>query len=310
MTAGPWPGGVIRRAVPMGIALGTLALVVGVAVQTGLEDPKVGIDFLFYREAGLRWLETGEFYLPGQLSGEYQLKLMVDVLYPPTALLLFVPLALLPIGAAAVAWWAIPAAVLARQVWVERPAPWAWSIAALLLLWPRSYGSVLWGNTDIWVVAAVSAGFLWGWPALLAVLKPSFAPFALVGIRRRSWWVAAAVVLAFSIAALPLWFDYFRAMAGVRGLGLDYSLLNLPIAFIPLVLHLGRTRQAPTQLEAAVTDRRTLVGTDPKQVSKADPLAATLNQARTVAVTNPRLGRTVLASLDRRLRRRLESGEA
>ena len=243
----------LRQVLPAGIGLGILLLVASATIQTALQDPRVGQDFRFYRDAGLRWLETGQLYLPHQLSGEYPLALMVDVLYPPTALLLFVPAALLPFWIAALAWWGIPAAVVARQLWVERPASWTWPLAGLLLLWPRSYGSLVWGNTDLWLVAAVSAGLLWGWPAVLAVLKPTFAPFALVGIRRRSWWIAAAGLLVFSLAVLPMWFDYVRAMLNVRGLGLDYSLFNLPIAFVPLVLHLGRRREDPAR-EAATRD--------------------------------------------------------
>jgi hypothetical protein len=247
----------LQRLLPAGIGVGILLLVASVTIQTALQDPRVGQDFRFYRDAGLRWLESGQLYLPHQLSGEYPLALMVDVLYPPTALLLFVPMALLPFWVAAAAWWGIPAAVVARQLWVERPAPWTWPLAGLLLLWPRSYGSLVWGNTDLWLVAAVSAGLLWGWPAVLAVLKPTFAPFALVGIRRRSWWIAAAALLVFSLVALPLWFDYARAMSNVRGLGLDYSLFNLPIAFIPLVLHLGRRRPIEAAREATSSDAAT-----------------------------------------------------
>ena len=39
------------------------------------------------------------------------------------------------------------------------------------------------------VAAGVAAGLLWGGPAVLIVLKPTFAPLALVGFGRR--WLAA-----------------------------------------------------------------------------------------------------------------------
>ena len=52
-------------------------------------DSSLGMDFFFYRDVAARWLETGAYYLPHQLSGPYTATLMVDNLYPPTALLLF-----------------------------------------------------------------------------------------------------------------------------------------------------------------------------------------------------------------------------
>jgi hypothetical protein len=40
-------------------------------------------------------------------------------------------------------------------------------------------------------VAALAAGTLYAWPSVLRCL-PSLFPFALFGVRRRSWWVALA----------------------------------------------------------------------------------------------------------------------
>ena len=57
------------------------------------------------------WVDTGEFYLPHQLAGPYQVQTLVDVLYPPIALYLFVPFLVLP----AVLWWAIPMSVFRRE---------------------------------------------------------------------------------------------------------------------------------------------------------------------------------------------------
>jgi hypothetical protein len=36
---------------------------------------------------------------------------------------------------------------------------------------------------------------LWGWPALAVALKPTLLPFALIGARRRSWWLVAGLGL-------------------------------------------------------------------------------------------------------------------
>jgi hypothetical protein len=243
----------VLGAIPVGLTVAVLLATLILAVQAIGEDPgRIGQDYRFYRDVGQRWIDSGTFYLDRQLSGEYELALMVDVLYPPTALAIFVPLAVLPPVIDAAVWWSIPFLVLSRQIWIDRPAPWTWPIAAVLLFWPRSYGSILWGNTDMWMLAAVSGGLQWGWPALIAILKPSFAPLALVGIRHRSWWIGAAVLAVLAVATIPLWLDYVRALTSVRGLGLDYSLFNLPLALIPLVLHAGR-RTARTGTPASAT---------------------------------------------------------
>ncbi len=65
---------------------------------------------------------------------------------------------------------------------------------------PRSIDIVMYGNPVIWSTAALAAGTLLGWPAVFVILKPSLAPLAIWGIRRRSWWIALAVAI---VAALP-----------------------------------------------------------------------------------------------------------
>ena len=47
-----------------------------------------------------------------QLAGPYDVTLMTDVLYPPSALLLFVPFSILPI----VLWWVVPIAITGYSV--------------------------------------------------------------------------------------------------------------------------------------------------------------------------------------------------
>jgi hypothetical protein len=82
---------------------------------------------------------------------------------------------------------------------------------------------------------------MFAWPFVLIVIKPSFLPLALLGARRRSWWIAAAIV---GLAALPfgmLWVDYVTAIRN-SGLPLYYSLLQVPIVVAPIVMWLGRTR--------------------------------------------------------------------
>jgi len=214
------------------IVLGAM-LMVELVVLLGMIGPNLGMDFRFYRDAGQHWLDSGAFYLSRQLAGPYELGLMGDVFYPPTALVLFVPIALLPLPLAALAWWGIPLAILGAtsRNW------WVW---LLVLLWPRALGAFLFGNSDIWAAAAVAAGLRWGWPAVLVLVKPVYAPLAFVGIRHRSWWIGAALLAASVVVMFPLWRDYVMAMLNVRGLGLGYSLGSIPLVIAPL---LGRRRQ-------------------------------------------------------------------
>lgn len=198
----------------------------------------LGIDFLFYRDVGARFLADGTYYLPHQLAGPYDVALMVDVLYPPSALLLFVPAAVAPWPL----WWAIPLAVTAWCIHDWHPAPWGIVAMLLLLCWPRAHAAFLFGNTDMWAMAGVAAGLRFGWPAVLLLLKPTFAPFALAGIRHRSWWLALAGMAAFGLLTLPLWLDYVTAMRNLSAAP-DYSLGSLPLLLVPVVASVAQQRQ-------------------------------------------------------------------
>ena len=204
-------------------------------IRTNTGGWYIGMDYDFYRGVGARWLADGTYYLPHQLAGPYDVALMVDNLYPPTALALFVPLVFLP----AVVWWIVPAAIVGYALWRWRPALWAWPVMLLLLMWPRAMGSLFHGNTDMWAAAGVAGALLWGWPAAIIALKPTLLPLALIGIRRRAWWVAVAIGLATVAATLPLWLDYVTAMRNLR-IGWEYSLGSIPIVVLPLVAWLGR----------------------------------------------------------------------
>ena len=80
-----------------------------------------------------------------------------------------------------------PIGAVVWSVW-SRPTRWIYPLIALLMIWPRSTGGLIVGNTDMWVCAFVALGLRYGWPALPIAIKPSFAPLMLVGIRHRSWW--------------------------------------------------------------------------------------------------------------------------
>ncbi len=200
-------------------------------------DSFLGMDLSFYREIAARWLETGVFYLPHQLSGPYTATLMVDTLYPPPALLLFVPFLVLP----AILWWLVPVAVLGAFLAWCRPGPLAWPLLALVLVSPRTQTAFLFGNTDLWMAAAVAGGFRWSWPAALLVIKPTFLPFALVGVRRREFWIALALwPLCRSRWPRSGW-TIVQAMRNMT-IDADYSVGSLPLVLAPVVAWLLRTR--------------------------------------------------------------------
>jgi hypothetical protein len=188
-----------------------------------------GIDYTLYMDATRRWLDGGTFFQPYQLAGPYQLQ-MGDVLYPPTALWLFIPFALLP----ALLWWAIPLGVTAAMVWRLRPAPVAWPFLALCCFWPPFVARIVAGNPVMWVMAAVALGFAFRWAFVGVLLKPSLFPFALLGVRSRSWWVALAVVVVASIPFGAMWIDWVKAVTNSSG-GLLYSLQDVPILLLPVI---------------------------------------------------------------------------
>jgi hypothetical protein len=236
----------VRRAVLKAavIVLGAafaVEMAVGVSVIGGAGD--IGVDFRFYRDAAARWLADGTFYLPHQLEGPYSVTTLVDVLYPPNALFLFVPFTVLP----AVLWWIVPIAVLGCLLWTWRPPMWAVIVMIALLMPVRAFGAFLWGNTDMWIAAAVAGGLQWGWPAALIAIKPSVFPFLLVGVRRRSFWVAGATLAVASLALWPLWPLYMTAIRNME-LRPDYSLGSVTLLVVPIVAWFARRRPSGSSL--------------------------------------------------------------
>jgi hypothetical protein len=189
-----------------------------------------GIDYSLYMEATRRWLAGGSFYEAYQLAGPYPIS-MGDILYAPNALLLFVPLTLVP----AVLWWVVPIGVTAWSIWKLRPSVLAWPFMALCLAWPPTLARTVAGNPVMWVVAALALGCLYRWPAVGVLLKPSLGPFALIGIRDRRWWLALAVGVLVSLPFGAMWLDWARAVANAQNGGLFYSFQDAPILLLPII---------------------------------------------------------------------------
>jgi hypothetical protein len=199
-------------------------------------DQYGGVDFGLYRDAAARWMEGGPFYKLYQLAGPYEIR-AGDVLYPPVALLLFVPFVVLP----AVLWWSIPVGLTAWSIWRLRPNPISWPVMALCLWFPNTGIKLLTGNPVIWSLAALALGTIYAWPAVFVLLKPTLAPLALFGSRTRSWWLALGAFAAVSLAFLPMWPAYIRVVLNAHHpSGPFYSLGEVPMMLIPLIAWIAR----------------------------------------------------------------------
>jgi hypothetical protein len=243
-----------RRAVLKALVIVTAAIVaielaIGISVVGSAGD--IGVDFRFYRDVALRWLTDGTFYLPHQLSERYEVTTLVDVIYPPSALLLFLPFVVVP----APLWWLIPTGVLGYVIWSWRPALWSVPVMLVLLMWVQAFGAWLWGNTDMWMAASIAAGLRWGWPAAVVLLKPSIVPFALIGVRRPSFWLVVIAGAAVSVILFwPLWLQYVQAMRNMV-LRPDYSLGSVTLLMLPIVAWSARRRstEAPASSRPPTT---------------------------------------------------------
>jgi hypothetical protein len=182
------------------VAAGVLLLAIGYEVFYSITNPLGvvhywGADYTIYMEGARRWLSGGDLYQP------------FTVYYPPTALLLFVPMSYLP----AALWWAIPLGTIAYVVARQCRSDWQ-RVALLAALADFALVPLASGNGSLWIAAGIVAGNRWGWPAAFIVLKPNLAPWALVGIRRRYFWVVLVALAIASVLMLPMWFDWLRAL--------------------------------------------------------------------------------------------------
>jgi hypothetical protein len=217
------------------VCLLLVALFAPIAVHS-IDRVNLGGDLDLYLGATRRWLGGGAFYEAFQLAGRYPI---TDgaVLYPPVALLLFVPFVFLP----AFLWWAVPAATVAGSLVRLRPHPMAWPLMTGLALFSPAIVTVWAGNPVMWVLAALSLGCVLVGPAALVLIKPSLFPFALVGANRRRWWIALAL---FALACLPfwaLWVDWMSVLLNSDG-SLGYSAREALVLAIPLVAWTSRRR--------------------------------------------------------------------
>jgi hypothetical protein len=207
-----------------------------VAVYNGaLARGEVGYDaWLYLDEIAGRWLATGNMYYPIQFAGPYPDSGIVN-LYPPVAMYLFAPMSLVP----RLLWWAIPLTVIAWHLWTCRPAWWTWPLFALVACTVKVSATLVYGNSEMWTVAAVAMAVRYPAASWLLALKPPLLPFTIMGATDRRWWYGLAAVVVVSLPLGTSWLDWIAAMQN-----LDASLLRsasaLPLLAVPAVAWLAR----------------------------------------------------------------------
>lgn len=235
--------GAARHARPIAFGLTVLFALFGLFVLWTLaSDPSYrslwGVDRAIYVTAAQRWLTGGSFYHSWQLSGTYDV-LRGAVLYPPVSLWLFVPASFVP----AVAWRLVPLIVIAAVIAHHRPAWWTWPLIAAFLGFQWSVMIFASANPTLWIAAIVALGTIWTGPSVAVLVKPTLAPFALIGAGRRRWWIAFAVFAALCVPFGAMWIDWVHVIANARGwrVGPLYSLGDVPWLLVPVIARIGRT---------------------------------------------------------------------
>ena len=131
--------------IPAVFAAVIVAVITVVRFEYAVAYLEPGIDYDTVIGATKDFLAGNGFYPARQLDGPWEYthvkpELPAAILYPPDALILFIPFTILP-GAL---WWAIPFAVTAWALWRMRPHPAAWLAIILLLGVPDSRESIFW----------------------------------------------------------------------------------------------------------------------------------------------------------------------
>lgn len=242
------PGGrtpVLRWAVASRVVsratIGVLLLLIAAEIQARLMTPGssavAGMDFRFYRDATIEWLNGGSFYPPTETSGPFLLDTGA-ILYPPITLILFVPFVYL----GAFLWSAMAAAIMAGVLWYHRPGAWAWVVILMAVAFSSEIQTLYWfGTPTIWIAAFLALATIWRWVSAFVLLKPAVFPFAAIGYRERRWWAAIGGLALVSLLFLPMWFDWISVLQNARGPSAHpfYAIGDLPLLTIPLVAWLA-----------------------------------------------------------------------
>jgi hypothetical protein len=212
-----------------------------IVVFGSMSRPEVtlGMDFHIYLDRTRAWLAGSGFYLPEQLEGPYWVDpTLTPITYPPVLLYVLVPFMLLP----SLLWWAIPIGVIGYSLLRLRPPLWTWPVLAAVLVYPRTWMVLVYGNPSLWAMAALTAGLVWRWPLAFVPIKPTLAPFALLGVWERTFWKGVGLALVLSLPFGAMWLDYLAAMANARSNDVVYLLGEWPIIAAPVIAWFGASR--------------------------------------------------------------------
>jgi hypothetical protein len=194
----------------------------------------VGADFHIYRDAAQRLFAEGTWYLDRQVHGPYSIE-YGDVLYPPVIAWLLGPFVPLPTAL----WWFFPTIAIGHAWAANRPRPWARALIVLCLLPPLTFEQLLKGNPVLWLIAGEAVALARGWGTAFILLKPSLFPFALIGFPKASWWLSLGVLAILSVPFLAPTLLYPQVILDSRGGGLLYSIRDVPLLLIPILLWFG-----------------------------------------------------------------------
>ena len=213
----------------VGVVVGLELVWIAYIIVASIASPSFGLDHIWHMDASRRLLETGTPYWPWQIAGPYVIG-NGAILYPPTAFVLLIPFLWLP----TVLWWVAPIVITAVGMTRHRPPIWVWPIAVGLFCLPSSLNVYVFGNPTMWLVAAVAAGTVWYWPFALVIVKPTFSPLMLLGIRHRSWWIALVVLSGISLLFGRLWLDWVAVVRN-SDVSVAYNVPTLPLVLAPLL---------------------------------------------------------------------------
>ncbi len=234
MAPGTAPTGAPRRerwGTPIVVGLVALELTwIAFVLLSSTATPSFGLDYRWHMDAARRLLDTGSPYWPWQVSAPYEIA-NGAILYPPTAFVLFVAFLPLP----PVLWWVVPIGITAYAMHRHRPPDWLWPIAIGCFTLEKSLNVYVFGNPSMWIVAAIAAGTVWHWPFVFVIAKPTFAPVALLGATRRSWWMAAAIIGVVSLVSGALWVEWVAVVRN-SNVSILYNVPTLPLILAPLIL--------------------------------------------------------------------------
>jgi alpha-1,2-mannosyltransferase len=201
-------------------------------------DTILNADFLTYW-AGSRHLLTGApVYAPEQLSGPYRLGDMdygTGYVYPPTAAVLTLPLALLPVDLGWLVFNGVALACLGTAVYLVARREGLGQIAAAIVVGVVLFSgpvaqAVIAGNVNLWIGVGLAAAWLWprtsSWFAVAGALIKLYPGIAILwSIRRRVWsWTPFLLGLGIGIITLAafgtsLWTEFLTSLSNARPFG-------------------------------------------------------------------------------------------